>query len=94
MATQHGTWYIVTAYMHRRHGAGWPRNEKVRMMSERKCQCGGWMDMFGEEGIWNSVELRRRLTGLESHRGQVWDEVLGMVGRYLGGCHRYSYNCV
>jgi hypothetical protein len=94
---QHGLWDMVTVYVHRQRSGGWLRGGLPGMMRARKCRRGTWMDMRGEERTRNALQLKSRLAVLESHRGQVWNEELGMGGRsgmvHLGGCHRYDYTC-
>jgi hypothetical protein len=82
---QQGIWNMVVVYVHRRPGSGWPGGGWIGMMRERECRCGGWMDMRGDKGTRNPLQLKSRLVVLESH-GEVWnEEVAGMGWPVLEG---------
>jgi hypothetical protein len=78
---QRGLYDMVAVCVHRQPSQPSGGRPWDGMMTERKCQCGGWIDMRGEERTRNALQLKYRLAALESHGGQVWDEELGMGRR-------------
>jgi hypothetical protein len=65
MVIQHELWDMAIMDTRRKHGAGWPKGERLSMFKERKRECGGWKDMRRVERIRNVLLFRRGLVVLE-----------------------------
>jgi len=88
MVSRHGMRDVVIMDASLKHGA---KGEGLSMM-ERNRQYGRWVDARGEERIWDTLLLRRRI-----RKSQVWDGEWGMVWReYMvrtGWNHRCDEDC-